>query len=383
MVNAKKHKANKHKNQKEETNEEFEERVINQMQTGFKWSHEDWTIREIVKGWDNGKGILVDPDYQRKKVWKNPKNKALIETILHHGGQKIPVITLRELPKGKFEIVDGKQRILSAIVPFCNDEFRLNGVYEDKLSGRKFSDIEKEHPKLHTAFMGQTVPVQIAKNMNEEEARIYFIQINTSGVNMEIGEQIHGMQGTPLIKTIEELLNHKIWNNVQNIKRYGEYAYTSRMLLHVVTNEEMGENIVVYTNKQLLANLERYYEINLPKSAVTSLKKTWDFLDKVFTANKMCLNVREFFPLFIFAHRYLGVLKQDQFNFSKFISGLYLNIHEGNEGVFRVIKDQPNQPGYKYNSKYYSWYCNTLHYLYAKYLKGASWDEIQQLSIKE
>lgn len=381
MVKANKHEANKHKNQQEETNEEFEERVINQMQTGFKWSHEDWTIREIVKGW--GEGILVDPKYQRKKIWKNPKNKALIETILHHGGQKIPVITFRELPNGKFEIVDGKQRILSAIVPFCNDEFRLNGVYEDKLIGRNFSDIEKEHPKLHTAFMGETIPVQIAKNMNEEEARIYFIQINTSGVNMEIGEQIHGMQGTPLIKTIDEFLNHKVWNNVQNIKRYGEYAYISRMLLHVIDNEEIGENIIVYTNKQLLDKLEKYYEINVPKSAITSLKKTLNVMSKIMSENNMCLNIREFFPLFMFSYRYLGVLKQDPHNFGKFISGLYLNIHEGKDGVFRVIKDQPNQAGYKYNSKYYNWYCNALHYLYAKYLKGESWDEIQQLSIKE
>lgn len=380
MVNAKKQKAKK-QNQREETNEEFEERVINQMQTGFKWSHEDWTIREIVKGW--GEGILVDPKYQRKKVWKQPKNKALIETILHHGGQKIPVITFRQLPNGKFEIVDGKQRILSAIVPFCDDEFRLNGVYEDKLIGRNFSDIEKEHPKLHTAFMGETLPVQIAKNMNEEEARIYFIQINTSGVNMEIGERIHGMQGTPLIKTIEEFLNHKVWNNVQNIKRYGEYAYISRMLLHVIDNEEMGESIIVYTNKQLLDKLEKYYEINVPKSAITSLKKTLNIMSKIMSDNNMCLNIREFFPLFMFAHRHTRILKQDPHNFGKFISGLYLNIHEGNEGVFRVIKDQPNQAGYKYNSKYYMWYCNAIHYLYAKYLKGASWDEIQQLSIKE
>ena len=382
MVNAKKHNIKKH-NHNEETNEEFEERVINQMQTGFKWSHEDWTIREIVNGWDNGKGILIDPSYQRKKVWKNPKNKALIETILHHGGQKIPVITLRELPNGKFEIVDGKQRILSAIVPFCNDEFRLNGVYEDKLSGRKFSDIEKEHPKLHTAFMGQTIPVQIAKNMDEEEARIYFIQINTSGVNMEIGEQIHGMQGTPLIKTIEGFLNHKVWNNVQNIKRYGEYAYLSRMPSSAIDTEEMGDNIIVYTNKQLLDKLEKYYEINVPKSAITSLKKTLNFLSKILSINKMCLNIREFFPLFLYVHKYLDELIKNPNSFGKFISGLYTNIHENQTGIFRAIKDQPNQPGYKYNSKYYNWYCNTLTDLYTRYLKGESWDEIQRLSVKE
>lgn len=372
-------KSNKAKKSQEETDEEFEERIISQMQAGFKWSHEQWSIREIVDAY--GKGILIDPNYQRKKVWKNPKNKALIETILHYGGNKIPTLTFRKLPNDEVEIVDGKQRILSAIVPFCEDEFSLNGVYEDKFSGRKLSDIKSEYKGIHTAFMGAKIPVQIATNMSEDEARIYFIQINTSGVNMNVGEQIHGMQGTPLIKTIEELLKHPVWNNIQNLKRYSEYAYLSRMLLHVIDNEENGESIIVYNNKQLINNLERYYEINLPKSAISTVKKTLNVLSKIFVENGMCLNAREFFTLFIYVHRHLDKINVSKFG--EFIGGLYKNIHNGKSGVFSVIKYQPNQNGYDYNTRYYQWYINNINFLYRKYLNGAKWDEIQQLSTKE
>lgn len=370
-----------YRSQKEETKEEFIERIISQMQAGFKWSKEEWTIREIVNAW--GEGILVDPKYQRKKVWKNPKNKALIETILHHGGNKIPTLTFRKLKNGKLEIVDGKQRLLSAIIPFVNNEFRLNGVYEEEFSGRNFSDICEELSGIDTAFMGQPINVQVATNMSEEEARVYFIQINTSGVNMEIGEQIHGMQGTPLIKTIDELLNHPVWNKVQNIKRYGEYAYASRMLLHVIDNEEIGENIIVYNNKQLLDNLERYYELNLPKSAVIQVRKTFDFMNKIFNKHNMCLNVREFFSLFIYIHRNLNELMGNSIKFGEFINGLYTNIYEGKEGIFKGIKEQPNQSGYRYNSKYYHWYINNLNYLYTQFLKGVTWNELQRFTLKE
>lgn len=378
MVNAKKHRAKK-QNRKEETKEEFIERIISQMQAGFKWSKEEWTIREIVKAW--GEGILIDPKYQRKKVWKNPKNKALIETILHHGGNKIPTLTFRKLSNGKFEIVDGKQRILSAILPFVNDEFRLNGVYEDRFSGRNFSDIREELSGIDTAFMGQTLNVQVATNMSEEAARVYFIQINTSGVNMNVGEQIHGMQGTPLIKTIEELLKHPVWNNVKNLKRYSEYAYVSRMLLHVIDNEENGESIIVYNNKQLINNLEKYYELNLPKSAISTAKKTLTILSKIFVEKGMCLNAREFFTLFIYVNMHLDKINVSKFG--EFIGGLYKNIHSGKGGVFKGIKYKPEQNGFDYNARYYQWYINNVNYLYAKYLNGANWNEIQQLSTKE
>ena len=348
MVNANKHKAKKAKNQ-EETKEEFVERVMNGMQDGFKWSHDLWTIRQIVNAVDDGK--LIDPDYQRGIVWKNPKNKALIETIFHHGGNKIPTITFRKLPNDEDEIVDGKQRLLSAIIPFVKDEFSLSGVYEENFTGKKFSDIKEEYPELATAFMGATIPVQTAKNMNDEEARIYFIQINSSNTPMNIGEQIHGMQGTPLIKTIEELIEHPVWDYVQNVKRYGEYAYISRMLLHVIDNEERGDNIIVYSNKQLINNCEKFYDVTVPKSAINTVKKVWDIIASIGVKYSLCLNVREFLPLFIYVHKHMSNLNLDKF--SKFISGLYVNIHQNNGGVFTAFKNQPYQRGYDYNAKYY------------------------------
>jgi hypothetical protein len=376
MVNARKHKAKK-QNQNKETKEEFEERIINQMQAGFKWSHENWSIREIMNAYKKGK--LIDPDYQRKKVWQQQKNKALIETILKYGGNKIPTITFRKVGEDEEEIVDGKQRLLSAIIPFCEDEFSINGVYEDNFAGKRLSDIKKEYPAIHTAFMGTTLPIQVASNMSDDEARIYFIQINNSGVNMTLGEQIHGMQGTPLIKSIDELLKHPVWNYVQNIKRYGEYAYVSRMLLHVITFEK-DEEFMVFTKKQLLDSLEVYYEVNVPQSAINSLKKTMTALSKMFKANNICLSVREFFTVFIYVHKYLN--KMDLNSFGEFISGLYQRIHHNPTGIFSIIKYQPHQSGYDYNVRYYNWYVLNITYLYDKFVKGASWDDIRRSTVK-
>jgi len=187
------------------------------------------------------------------------------------------------------------------------------------------------------------------------------------------------MQGTPLIKSIDELLKHPVWNYVQNIKRYGEYAYVSRMLLHVITFEK-DEEFMVFTKKQLLDSLEVYYEVNVPQSAINSLKKTMTALSKMFKANNICLSVREFFTVFIYVHKYLN--KMDLNSFGEFISGLYQRIHHNPTGIFSIIKYQPQQSGYDYNVRYYNWYVLNITYLYDKFVKGASWDDIRRSTVK-
>ena len=365
------------KSQEKDPKKEFEERVTRKMRTGFDWSTKPMSVQEIVDMWDDGK--IIDPDYQRKIVWQNPKKVALIETMLNHGGSKIPTLTFRRREDGKLEIVDGKQRICGAIIPFCKNKFRLNGVYEKEFSGRKILDIKEEYPEIYSAFMGTSILAQIAEDMDEEEARVYFIQINTSGVRMNIGEQIHGMQGTPLIRTIDKLIPHRVWNNVQNIKRYGEYAYIGRMLLHVVDIQQNSETIINYSSSQLLNQLEKYYEIEFPKSVVSSVQKTFDVMSEMFKENNTCLNIREFYPLFMYVN--MNLEKMDASSFGAFVHGLYTNIRADKGGMFRTIKYQHTQQGFDYNARYYNWYIKVIGSLYNKYQKGVDWNEIGRLSV--
>ena len=87
-------KANKQKSQTE-TKEEIELRISEQMQSGFKRNAESWTVKRVIDAISNGE--IHDAPYQRGKIWDKPKQKALIETILRYGGEKIPTITLRKL----------------------------------------------------------------------------------------------------------------------------------------------------------------------------------------------------------------------------------------------------------------------------------------------
>lgn len=367
--------ANKSKILKEDK-KEFERRICENMGNGFEWLSANWSILKLTQSVTDGH--LIDPPYQRGKVWDYPKSKALIETILQYGGNKIPTLTLRNIKDDVFEIVDGKQRILSAIKPFVDGEFSLNGVYVPQLRSFNINEIEEKYPQIYSAFMNTTIPVQIAYNMTDEEAKTYFIQINESGVNMRIGEKIHANQGTPLIKTIEDIKKHKVWNCIGHVSRYNDYAYISRMLLFIRDYAENDAIIKVYTNAQLMNELNQYLSFDVPTKIIEELSTDLGILHTSIKKNKCKVRITDGFSLFLYIHTHRKGIYP--LKFGEFICGFYDNL-PFNKGVFRLF----NQKKDRWASNpavYYQWYIDTINVLYKAFLDGADWDEISKLQVK-
>ncbi|MFH0275167.1 DUF262 domain-containing protein [Vibrio alginolyticus] len=70
----------------------------------------------------------LQPEFQRAEVWKGPKKKVLIDTILR-GWQVPPVHVILDEENYVQEVLDGQQR-LSAIRDFMSDQLRVNGNIE-------------------------------------------------------------------------------------------------------------------------------------------------------------------------------------------------------------------------------------------------------------
>ena len=64
-------KANKQKSQKEKNHAKIEERISKQMSTGFNRTPDSWSIQKIVDMGDK----LIDPSYQRGKIWDRAKEE--------------------------------------------------------------------------------------------------------------------------------------------------------------------------------------------------------------------------------------------------------------------------------------------------------------------
>ena len=96
--------------------------------------HTEWTVADICKGFTynelEGKGLFgldgrltIQPEYQRHYIYNDGKRDvAVIESLLK--GYPIGLIYFNRTEDGRFEVLDGQQRILqSALLIYeCEDE---------------------------------------------------------------------------------------------------------------------------------------------------------------------------------------------------------------------------------------------------------------------
>ena len=86
-----------------------------------------WSILEIFQKIKDKK-LILDPNYQRREIWKDDKKTAFIESLYME--IMIPPIYVVEIPgddllsENKYEVVDGKQR-LTAVLDFINGKLVL------------------------------------------------------------------------------------------------------------------------------------------------------------------------------------------------------------------------------------------------------------------
>lgn len=98
----------------------------------------DRMIKDIILSVED-ESIILTPEYQRNYLWDNKKSSKLIESILLN--IPIPVIYAAEEQNGKWNIVDGLQR-LNTLKRFYNDEFRLTGLEVlSELNGKKYTSL--------------------------------------------------------------------------------------------------------------------------------------------------------------------------------------------------------------------------------------------------
>ena len=91
-------------------------------------SASDWTVETLFRQIEKG-NIEISPGFQRRAVWEEKKKSAFIESLIL--GIPVPqiVIAQRKGARGKYLVLDGKQRLLS-IIGFYNNEY---GVRDSEL----------------------------------------------------------------------------------------------------------------------------------------------------------------------------------------------------------------------------------------------------------
>ncbi len=149
---------------------------------------------ETIYGYFKEDKLLVNRRYQRKLVWTIDEKESFIDSIASNF--PVPLILVAQVKfkdKGRFEIIDGMQR-LDAIVSFIEGEFALNGKYFDleSIASTKYlldnRVVKQKLPKLEREICKNIatyqIPMSISSFENEKTIDIIFKRINSNGKHL-------------------------------------------------------------------------------------------------------------------------------------------------------------------------------------------------------
>ena len=168
------------------------------------------TVFELVeRKWE--RGLIEMPEFQRKYVWKPAQQSLFIESILLNF--PLPPLYINKNSKGKYIVVDGRQRI-TTLRRFLKNEFQLEGLKAyPKLNGLDFKGLKEldsnfqskiEDKKLLVYLIQPTVPLAMVYDI--------FNRINTGGTQLErqeIRNCIYLGEATSYLKRLASKENFK------------------------------------------------------------------------------------------------------------------------------------------------------------------------------
>ena len=183
----------------------------------------DFTVEQICKGFIynelEGKGLyglsgdlIIQPEYQRNYLYADgKKDVAVIDSIL----KKYPlgIIYFNKRPDGKYEILDGQQRITS-IGRYVTGKF---AVKDSNGMEQYFSGLDENLQKQ----INETELLIYICEGEEKEIKEWFKTINIAGIPLNEQELLNAIySGSFVTKAKEEFSNS---NNAQ-IQKWSSYV---------------------------------------------------------------------------------------------------------------------------------------------------------------
>lgn len=188
-------------------------------------------------------GQLTIPPFQRNYVWDVVKASRLIESFLL--GLPVPGVFLyKEKKTNRLQVIDGQQRITSAIRyfqgTFDDRVFRLKGV-QPKWNGKTFEELdESDRFQLQDAVLRATVVQQLDP---EDDSSVYhvFERLNTGGVNLNPMEVRKCVYFGDYFELLSELNLLPAWRKILGKEQPDKRLRDVELLLRVLAFGYEGE----------------------------------------------------------------------------------------------------------------------------------------------
>lgn len=184
--------------------------------------HTEWTVADICDGFVynelEGKGLFgmggkltIQPEYQRNYIYADgKKDVAVIESVL----KKYPLglIYFNRTDDGRFEVLDGQQRITS-LGRFFTGKL---GIIDENGLPQSISSLPAEKREI---FMKAPLLIYECEG-TEQEIKEWFRTINTAGVELKPQELLNAIYSGPFVTRAKEVFSNSQSAKVQMWSTY-------------------------------------------------------------------------------------------------------------------------------------------------------------------
>jgi len=230
--------------------------------------HPEWTVGDLCKGFVynelEGKGLYgldgrltIQPEYQRHYIYNDGKHDvAVIESLLK--GYPIGLIYFNRTADGRFEVLDGQQRITS-FGRFVTGKFAIK---DENDNVQYFSGLPTEQQQRILQS-----PLLIYECEGEEkEIKEWFRTINIVGISLKEQEMLNAIFSGPFVNAAK-----KVFSNSQNaeIQKWSHYIkgdvkrqdYLAESLKWICHSKGMSVDayMSLHRHDETIGELESYF----------------------------------------------------------------------------------------------------------------------------
>jgi len=243
--------------------------------------------------------IIYNTEFQREAgVWDTKRKQKLIDSILR--GYSINTIFLRQLPDGRFECLDGQQRLRTLFdssgksIGFLENGFPISPAITPEFSRETIFDDLPE--SLKSKILSYIIyGIMVYSDKDEEICRI-FLRLQ-EGLSLNAAEKINAMKGY-LRNEIVELSKQPFMKKI-GIK---DYRFAHRYITAQAYLLAFRKQTTDIKFRQLEEMHQTYMYSRPPPKVGDSLVGTLHFLDREFGDEAQTISTRaDFISLFLLA----------------------------------------------------------------------------------
>ena len=225
----------------------------------------DITIKDICEGFVyneyEGKGLFglagkltIQPEYQRNYIYADgKKDVAVIESVIK--GYPLGLIYFNKTSDGKFEVLDGQQRITS-IGRFLRNKFALKDVHgmEQYFSGLA---VDLQNTILKTKLLIYEC------EGSETEIKEWFRTINIAGIPLNEQELLNAIYSGSFVTKAKEVFSNSQNARIQKWSAYISGSVNRQDFLHTaldwVSKGKISDYMARHRHDKNITEMETYF----------------------------------------------------------------------------------------------------------------------------